>query len=127
MLNSACIQGRLTATPELRVTTSNVNVTTFTLACDRSYVAPGKERETDFINVVAWRNNADFVCNYFTKGQMMIASGSIQTRTYEDKQGNKRTAVELVADKIDFCGPKESNDKPASVNKPDEEPDEFPF
>ncbi len=106
MLNVAAIMGRLTADPELRHTPSDVAVTTFTLAVDRSYAKPGTERQTDFINVVAWRNTAEFVCKYFTKGQMMAVSGSIQTRNYEDKQGNKRTAFEIVADQISFCGSK---------------------
>lgn len=106
MLNCAVIMGRLTATPELRTTASGISVTSFTVAVDRSYAKQGEERQTDFINVVAWRSTADFVTRFFTKGQMIAVQGSIQTRNYEDKNGNKRTAVEIVADSISFCGSK---------------------
>lgn len=119
MLNKAIIQGRLTTDPELRVTTNGVNVTTFTLAVERNYAKTGEQRETDFINVVAWSGTADFVCNYFSKGQMMIAEGAIQTRNYEDRQGNKRTAVEVVAEKVYFSGKKETEARPDN--------NEFPF
>lgn len=106
MLNVAAIMGRLTADPELKSTQSGVSVTSFTLAVDRSYAKAGTERQTDFINVVAWRSTAEFVCRYFTKGQMMAVSGPIQTRNYEDKQGNKRTAFEIVANDVSFTGSK---------------------
>lgn len=105
MLNTAIIMGRLTADPELRTTQSGISVTSFTVAVDRSYRS-GDERQTDFINVVAWRNTADFVTRYFKKGQMIAVQGSIQTRNYEDRNGNKRTAVEIVADNVSFCGSK---------------------
>ena len=98
--------GRLTADPELKTTPAGVSVTSFTLAVDRSYAKPGTERQTDFVHVVAWRNTAEFVCKYFTKGQMMAVSGPIQTRNYEDKQGNKRTAFEIVANDVSFTGSK---------------------
>ena len=95
MLNIAVIMGRLTAAPELRTTPNGVSVTSFSVAVDRSYSSrSGGERQTDFINVVAWRGTAEFICKYFQKGQMIAIDGSIQTRNYEDKQGNKRTAVE---------------------------------
>ena len=106
MLNIAAIMGRLTADPELKNTQTGVSVTSFTLAVDRSYAKAGTERQTDFINVVAWRSTAEFVCKYFTKGQMMAVSGPIQTRNYEDKQGNKRTAFEIVANDVSFTGSK---------------------
>ena len=95
MLNVAVVMGRLVADPELRHTPSDVAVTSFTLAVDRSYVKSGTERQADFIDVVAWRSTADFVCKYFRKGQMMAVHGSIQTRTYTDKDGNKRKATEI--------------------------------
>ena len=98
MLNVAVVMGRLVADPELRHTPSDVAVTSFTLAVDRSYVKSGTERQADFIDVVAWRSTADFVCKYFRKGQMMAVHGSIQTRTYTDKDGNKRRSAEVVAD-----------------------------
>lgn len=107
MLNIAVIMGRLTATPELRTTPNGVSVTSFSVAVDRSYSSRGSsERQTDFINVTAWRGTAEFICKYFQKGQMIAINGSIQTRNYEDKQGNRRTAVEIVADNANFCGSK---------------------
>lgn len=107
MLNVAVIMGRLVATPELRTTPSGVSVCSFRVAVDRAYSSrDGGERQTDFIDVVAWRNTAEFVCRYFQKGQMIAVNGRIQTRNYEDKQGNRRTAVEIVADNVNFCGSK---------------------
>ncbi len=106
MLNCAVIMGRLTADPELRTTTTGISVTSFTVAVDRSYVKPGEDRQADFINVVAWRQTAEFVTRYFHKGSMIAVQGSIQTRGYEDKTGAKRTAVEIVADNVSFCGGK---------------------
>ena len=104
MLNVVALLGRLTADPELRRTPSGVSVTTFTVAVNRSYVKQGGERQTDFIDVVAWRNTAEFISKYFRKGQMIAVQGSIQTRSYQDKNGNKRRAVEVHVDKADFCG-----------------------
>ena len=106
MLNCAVLMGRLVADPELRTTTSGISVTSFRIAVDRSFVRQGEERQADFIDIVAWRQTADFVCRYFRKGSMIAVQGSIQTRAYEDKQGNKRTAVEVVADNVSFCGSK---------------------
>ncbi|MBQ6864066.1 MAG: single-stranded DNA-binding protein [Clostridia bacterium] len=106
MLNTAIIMGRLTADPELRTTSSGLSVTSFTVAVDRRFARSGEDKQTDFINVVAWRQTADFVSKYFQKGSMIAVQGSIQTRSYEDKNGNKRTAVEIVADNVSFCGSK---------------------
>lgn len=106
MLNVAVIMGRLAADPELRHTPNGVAVTSFTLAVDRSYARAGTERQTDWIDVVAWRQTAEFVCKYFTKGQMMAVTGSIQTRSYEDRNGNKRKAVEIQANEVNFASPK---------------------
>jgi single-strand DNA-binding protein len=106
MLNCAVIMGRLTADPELRQTPNGISVTRFTVAVDRGYVKAGEERKADFINVIAWRQTAEFVSKYFSKGSMIAVQGSIQTRSYEDKMGNKRTAVEVVADNVSFCGSK---------------------
>ena len=105
MLNSVIIMGRLTADPELRTTTSGLSVTSFTVAVDRNYKS-GDERQTDFINCVAWRQTADFVTRFFKKGQMIAVQGSLQVRNYEDKNGNKRTAYDVVADNVSFCGSK---------------------
>lgn len=101
MLNLSVLMGRLTADPELRHTQNDTAVTSFTLAVERSYRS-GEDRQADFIDIVAWRNTAEFVCKYFRKGQMMIVQGSIQTRTYEDKNGSKRKAVEIVAGNVTF-------------------------
>lgn len=120
MLNTAIIMGRLTADPELKTTRSNISVTSFTVAVDRNYKS-GDERQTDFIDVVAWRGTADFVSRYFKKGQMIAVQGSIQTRPYEDKNGNKRKAVEIVADNVSFCGSKnERNNRMPTTDIPTE-------
>ena len=109
MLNIAILQGRLVADPELRHTPNNVAVTSFTIAVDRSYVKSGAERQADFIDIVAWRNTAEFVCKYFRKGQMIALQGSIQTRSYTDSQGIKRKAFEIVADNVHFADSKRDN------------------
>lgn len=106
MFNIVVLMGRLTADPELKYTQSNTPVCTFTLAVDRSYVRQGEQRQTDFIDVVAWRGTAEFVSKYFSKGQLVAVNGSIQTRTYEDRQGIKRKAFEIVADNVHFAEPK---------------------
>lgn len=106
MLNSIVIMGRLTAAPELKQTASGLSVTSFTVAVDRSFAKSGEERQTDFIPVVAWRGTADFVSKWFNKGSMIAVQGSLQSRNYEDKNGNKRTAFEIVADEVSFCGGK---------------------
>ena len=106
MLNCAVLMGRLVADPELRTTTSGISVTSFRIAVDRSFVRQGEERQADFIDIVAWRQTAEFVSRYFRKGSMIAVQGYIQTRMYEDKSGNKRKAVEIVADNVSFCGSK---------------------
>lgn len=103
MLNVAVLMGRLVADPELRHTPNDVAVTSFTIAVDRSYVKSGAERQADFIDIVAWRSTAEFVCKYFRKGQLIAVQGSIQTRSYQDKDGNKRKAFEIVADNVHFA------------------------
>ncbi|WP_444659821.1 single-stranded DNA-binding protein [Caproiciproducens sp. R2] len=103
MLNVAVLMGRLVADPELRHTPNDVSVTSFTIAVDRSYVKAGADRQADFIDIVAWRSTADFVCRYFHKGQLVAVQGSIQTRSYTDKDGNKRKAFEVVADNVHFA------------------------
>ncbi len=106
MVNCAVIMGRLVADPELRTTGSGISVTSFTVAVDRRFARQGEDRQADFIDIIAWRQTADFVCKYFRKGSMIAVQGYIQTRMYEDKNGNKRKAVELVADNVSFCGSK---------------------
>ena len=113
MLNNVVLMGRLVADPELRHTPSNLPVTTFAIAVDRRYVKQGMERETDFIDIVAWRQTAEFITKYFRKGSMIAIQGSIQTRMYTDKNDNKRKAVEVVAENVSFCGSKrESSGSP---------------
>ena len=109
MLNQVALMGRLTADPELRHTPNDVAVTTFTIAVNRSYVKQGAERQADFIDIVAWRNTAEFICRDFKMGQMMAVSGSIQTRTYTDKEGKNRKAFEIVADNVYFTESKGSS------------------
>ncbi len=110
MLNRAILIGRLVADPELRVTPSGVSVATFRIAIDRAYSAKGGERQADFLSIVAWRNQAEFVSKYFKKGSDICIEGSIQTRDYTDKDGNKRYVTEIVADNVRFVGRKSSND-----------------
>ena len=105
MINNVVIMGRLTKDPELKTTQSGLSVVSFTVAVDRNCQKDG-ERRADFLNVVAWRQTAEFVEKYFAKGSMIAIQGSIQTRKYEDKSGNKRTSVEIVADNVSFCGSK---------------------
>lgn len=109
MINNAVIMGRICEDLELRTTTSGTSVINFTVAVDRRFQKQGEEKQTDFLTVVCWKNTADFVCRYFKKGSMIAVQGSIQTRNYEDKNGNKRTAVEIVADNVSFCGSKAEN------------------
>ena len=106
MLNAVCLMGRLTRDPELRTTASGVSVTSFTLAVERAYVKQGEDRQADFIDVVAWRQQAEFVCRYFQKGSLVAINGRLQTNNYQDKNGNNRTSVAVVADNINFAGSK---------------------
>ena len=104
MLNTAIIMGRLTADSELKSTGGGVSVCSFTVAVDRRFKGQNEERQADFIRCVAWRQSAEFLARYFRKGSMVAVTGSIQVRSYEDKNGNRREAVELVADQISFTG-----------------------
>lgn len=105
MLNVVAIMGRLVADPELRTTPSGVSVCTVRIACDRNFVQQGQERQADFLDVVAWRGTAEFISKYFSKGSMVAVHGHLQTSNYKDKNGNSRTAVEIVADDLSFAGP----------------------
>ncbi|MGN1418507.1 MAG: single-stranded DNA-binding protein [Acutalibacteraceae bacterium] len=104
MLNQVVLIGRLTADPVSRTTESGKSVCSFCIAVGRGYVKQGQERKADFINIVAWQQTADFVCRYFQKGGMIAVVGQLQSRQYEDKAGNKRTAFEVIAREISFCG-----------------------
>ena len=106
MLNKAILMGRLVADPELRRTSTDKSVVTFTLAVNRNFARQGEQAQTDFIDIVAWGKTAEFVSRYFVKGQQVAVAGQIQTRTWEDKQGNKRKSVEVVAEEVHFAEPK---------------------
>ncbi len=118
MINNVVLMGRLVATPELRSTGTGISVTSFTVAVDRSYVRTGEQRQADFIDCVAWRQSAEFITKYFQKGSMIALTGSIQTRNYEDKNGNKRKAVEVVVDNVSFCGSKAETGTADSYSAP---------
>ena len=109
MLNVIAIMGRLVADPELRHTPQGTSLTSFTVAVDRNFARSGEQRQTDFIDVVAWRGTAEFVCKYFQKGSMIALDGSLQTRMYTDKNGNNRKAYEVVANNVNFTGSKASS------------------
>ena len=102
-MNVICLMGRLTADPELRHTSNQIAVTSFTVAVDRRFVSQGQERQTDFINCVAWRQTAEFITRYFHKGNRIAVNGSLQARPFTDKEGNKRTSYEVVVDNAHFC------------------------
>lgn len=116
MINNVVLMGRICQYPDLKTTNTGLSVTSFSLAVDRSYVRAGEERQADFINIVAWRGTAEFIAKYFQKGSMIAVQGSIQTRSYEDKQGNKRTAFEVVASNVSFCGGKNENTNQVEEN-----------
>ena len=109
MLNKVILMGRITADPEIKQTPNGISVLSFSIAVDRNYSK--EEKKVDFINLVAWRQTAEFIERYFTKGQMIAVEGSIQTRNYKDKTGAKRTAFEVVVSQVYFAGSK--NDSPA--------------
>lgn len=135
MLNQIVVIGRLTRDPELRRTGSGVAVASFTIACDRDFGANGQERETDFIDCVAWRNTGEFVSKHFRKGRMAVVSGRLQIRSWTDKDGNKRRTAEIVADNVYFGDAKPEGSKSAAaparmpadyIGKPEEDyPDDF--
>ena len=102
MLNRIVLMGRLTRDPELRRTQSGTAVTSFSIACDRDFKSQSGEKETDFIDIVAWRGTAEFVSKYFTKGRMAIVEGRLQIRDWTDNNGGKRRSAEVVADNIYF-------------------------
>lgn len=115
MLNRVILMGRLTADPELRKTASDLSVTSFTLAVDRNY-GKGADRQTDFINCVAWRQTAEFISRYFSKGRLMAVEGSLQVRNYVDKNENKRQAVEVLVDQAFFADSKNSAPSSSAVD-----------
>ena len=131
MINVTVLMGRICHDLELKKTTSDLSVTSFNIAVDRQ----GKKDTTDFISIVAWRQTADFICKHFTKGKMIAIDGSIQTRSYEDKNGNKRIVFEVVANNVSFAGDKPigkdaSRTEPAyaePIQDEDSNPEDLPF
>ena len=117
MLNNVCVMGRFVRAPELARTKSGLAVCSFTLACDRA-AKKGEEHKTDWLDVVAWRNTAEFICKYFGKGDAIIVLGSLQTRNWEDKDNNKRKAVEIVANNVFIAGSKKDSSAPQSAPAP---------
>lgn len=117
--NKVILMGRLTAAPELKETQSGTAVTSFTIAVDRRYTKEGQEKQTDFITVVAWKGTAEFICKYFDKGSAILVCGELQTRSWEDQNGQKRYATEVMASEVSFCEAKknsESNNTPQNQN-----------
>ena len=106
MYNKVIMMGRLVSDPELRTTPQGVNVCSFRIAVDRRFQQKGEERKSDFFNIVAWRQQAEFVNRYFSKGRMILVEGELTTRNYTDKNGNPSTWYEIVADRISFTGEK---------------------
>ena len=123
MLNSCAFMGRLVKDPELRYTGNNVPVTTFTLAVERDI----GEKQTDFIDFVAWRQTAEFITKYFVKGKMMAVLGSLQSRKWQDKNGNNRINWEVIVDSVYFCGKDETSHAVSAEDYVDEESGELPF
>ena len=132
MLNKIFVMGRLTKNPELRRTGSGTPVASFTLAVDRDFKSQGGEKETDFIDIVAWRSTAEFVSKFFSKGRMAVVEGRLQIRDWTDKDGNKRKNAEIVADNVYFGDSKRDGqqDKPMAqqeFNEIEGDDDDLPF
>lgn len=123
MLNTITIMGRLVGDPVLRATGSGTSVTSFTVAVDRDFKGKDGNKVTDFIDVVAWKHTAEFVCEYLGKGRMIVVDGNLQTRNYEDKQGNKRKATEIVANSVYFADSKNDSDGTRNSNAVEISPD----
>lgn len=121
MFNLVVLTGRLTADPELKTTQNGISVTTFSIAVNRNYRA-GEEQQTDFINIVAWRQRAEFITKYFKRGSLIGIEGSIQTRKYQDRNGNNRTAFEVVVNNVQFVESKRDSNAAVTV---DSEPASF--
>lgn len=139
MLNRIVLMGRLTRDPELRRTGSGTAVSSFSIAVDRDFKGQSGEKETDFIDIVAWRNTAEFVSKYFTKGRMAVVEGGLQIRDWKDKEGNNRRSAEVVADNVYFGDSKRDGDaaggsytggqtaQSGGFNEIDEDDGELPF
>ena len=118
MLNHITIMGRLTRDPEYRTTSTALSVVNFSVAVDRDFSGQAGEKETDFIDCVAWRKTAEFVTKYFIKGSLIVVSGRLQIRSWKDKDGNSRRTAEIVADNVYFGGSKNSESATAGYDAP---------
>lgn len=121
-LNTICIMGRLTADPELRSTQNGTSVTQFTVAVDRDYSKQGEEKQTDFIDCVAWKQTAEFISRYFGKGRMIAVTGRLQTRTYKDKNDVLHKVSEIVVNQASFTGEPKQGGQGNSYQQPTQEP-----
>lgn len=126
MYNKAILMGRICNELEVKTTPSGAAVLSFRLAVDRSYQAKGEERKSDFFNIVAWRNNADFISRFFSKGKMILVEGELQTRQYTDKNNSTQTIVELIVETARFTGEKLNNQGSGNVSPPPEPPQTQP-
>ena len=126
MLNCISIHGRLTRDPEVRQTPSGVSVCNFTVAVDRNYTKQGEDKQTDFFDCVAWRGLADMISKFFNKGKEIVVVGEMQSRKWQDKDGNNRTAWEIIASSVDFCGAKSHTSNEPKFSDIDDD-GEIPF
>ena len=131
MLNHVSIMGRLARDPELRTTTSGKSVVSFTIATDRNRKDANGQNQTDWIRMTAWGKTAEFICKYFQKGSMIAIDGRLQSKTYQDKNGNNRTDMEVVVEEVNFVGAKsasnaDSNAQPAARQQPTAQPQTAP-
>ena len=131
MLNHVSIMGRLARDPELRTTTSGKSVVSFTIATDRNRKDANGQNQTDWIQMTAWGKTAEFICKYFQKGSMIAIDGRLQSKTYQDKNGNNRTDMEVVVEEVNFVGAKsasnaDSNAQPAARQQPTAQPQTAP-
>lgn len=127
MYNKAILMGRICNDLEIKSTQSGAAVLSFRIAVDRNYQVKGEEKKTDFFNIVAWRNNADFISRFFSKGRMILVEGELQTRQYTDKNGSTQTVVELIVDNVHFTGepkPNSSGNAPPPPEPPQYAPKE---
>lgn len=118
MINRVILMGRLVADPELKTTNSGISVTSFRIAVDRNYVKAGEQRQADFFDIVAWRSSAEFVCKHFSKGSLIAVDGQLQSRNYQTKDGQNRTAIEVQADNISFTGERKDKANEPVVSSP---------
>lgn len=118
-MNQIILKGRLCHTPELKQTPNGVSVLNTSIAVNRAYAAKGEERQADFFDIVAWRGTAEFIAKYFQKGQEILITGEMQSRKYQDKQGNNRIAWNVSVERVEFCGSKSDNSRSADVTAPE--------